>query len=334
MEKDFRHIDDLTVLYLSGQASAEDAAGLRRMLEESEELRRRYRAMREVWFSTASREAAPEFDTEAAWELFKGRVDESHSKRSRRKIYLRFIRYAAVVAVLVAVGLFAYRRGGDSVTDRFANITIEAPLGSRTNFRLPDGSSVWLNAGSTITYSQGFGVVSRDVSISGEGYFDVAHDESLPFVVESGSIRVTVLGTEFNFCDYPDDIEASVSLTRGKVELVSRCGDDYTTVLSPGESVEIDKATGRARKMTLDNTGYSQWTKGNLFFDEAPLEDIARRLERSYCVNITIAGDSLARQRFYGSFMRNTERIEDVLDALASTQGISYTIEGRDITLR
>lgn len=96
---------------------------------------------------------------------------------------------------------------------------MEAPLGSRTKLTLPDGTLVWLNAGSRITYSQGFGVGNRKIELIGEGYFEVKRNEEVPFLVKTNSLLVKVLGTKFNFRDYPDDAEAIVSLSEGKVAL-------------------------------------------------------------------------------------------------------------------
>ena len=128
-------------------------------------------------------------------------------------------RYAAIIAVILAVGCFSYWQGGVNVKDTFADISVEAPLGSRTKLYLPDGTLVWLNAGSRMTYSQGFGVDNRKVELEGEGYFEVQRNEKLPFFVKTKDLQLQVLGTKFNFRDYPEDHEVVVSLLEGKVEL-------------------------------------------------------------------------------------------------------------------
>lgn len=332
-ESALQHLEDLTVKYLSSRATPGEIAELKSIIGSDPASRRRFMQMREVWFSMVSRGQLGHYDTEAAWQRFRARVAASENAgRGRRRLLLRAARYAAAVAVIVMVGIFAYHRGGDSLRQQFADISVEAPLGSRTSVVLPDGTKVWLNAGSTLSYSQGFGVDGRSVNISGEGYFEVARNEALPFVVSSKDLQVRVLGTVFNICDYPDDMEAAVSLKEGSVEFVNMLSDN-TMVMKPGDRVALDKSTGEARMITVSTDNYSQWTQGQLFFDEELLADIARRLERSYCVEIDIASDSLARQRFYGSFVKNSQRIEDILDALAETQGISYVIDNRRITL-
>ena len=146
-------------------------------------------------------------------------VSYTHLKAPRQEFRLSALwRYAAIIAVILAVGCFSYWQGGVNVKDTFADISVEAPLGSRTKLYLPDGTLVWLNAGSRMTYSQGFGVDNRKVELEGEGYFEVQRNEKLPFFVKTKDLQLQVLGTKFNFRDYPEDHEVVVSLLEGKVE--------------------------------------------------------------------------------------------------------------------
>ena len=105
-------------------------------------------------------------------------------------------RYAAIIAVILAVGCFSYWQGGVNVKDTFADISVEAPLGSRTKLYLPDGTLVWLNAGSRMTYSQGFGVDNRMIELEGEGYFEVTKKEGATFIVQTHGYDVVVKGTK------------------------------------------------------------------------------------------------------------------------------------------
>ena len=146
----------------------------------------------EIWFSSVNDEMLAKYDKEAAFAAFRKRV--SNKGTGRR---LGWLKYAAAVAAIVAVGYFSFKSGQSNVESAFGDIVIEAPQGSRTQMTLPDGSKVWLNAGSVISYSQGFGYTVRSVKIVGEGYFEVTHDEQLPFSVESDNVRVKVLGTKY-----------------------------------------------------------------------------------------------------------------------------------------
>ena len=242
-------------------------------------------------------------------------------------------RYAAVVAVIIAVGYLSYWRGEVNVKDTFADISVEAPLGSKTKLYLPDGTLVWLNAGSRMTYSQGFGVDNRKVELEGEGYFEVTRNEKIPFYVKTKDLQLRVLGTKFNFRDYPEDHEVVVSLLEGKVELNNMLKSGKEALLAPDERAILNKSNGLMTVESVAASNASQWTDGYLFFDEELLPDIAKELERSYNVKIHIANDSLNNFRFYGNFVRREQNIQEVLDALASTEKIQYKIEERNITI-
>ena len=291
---------------------------------------------REVWFSAVSREAASKYNKDKAFDTFKNRIGSRKQveKAPRQEFRLSALwRYAAIIAVILAVGCFSYWQGGVNVKDTFADISVEAPLGSRTKLYLPDGTLVWLNAGSRMTYSQGFGVDNRKVELEGEGYFEVQRNEKLPFFVKTKDLQLQVLGTKFNFRDYPEDHEVVVSLLEGKVELSNLLKKEKEAFLAPDERAILNKANGLMTVETVTASNASQWTDGYLFFDEELLPDIVKELERSYNVNIHIANDSLNKFRFYGNFVRREQSIQEVLDALASTEKIQYKIEERNITI-
>jgi len=291
---------------------------------------------REIWFSAVSREAASVYDKDRAFENFRNRVESQKEiqSTSRRGFSLSALwRYAAVVAIIIAVGCISYWQGEVNVKDTFADISVEAPLGSKTKLYLPDGTLVWLNAGSRMTYSQGFGVDNRKVELEGEGYFEVKRNEKIPFFVKTKDLQLQVLGTKFNFRDYPEDHEVVVSLLEGKVGLNNLLREEKEAVLSPDERAVLNKANGLLTVESVTASNASQWTDGYLFFDEELLPDIAKELERSYNVKIHIANDSLKTFRFYGNFVRREQNIQEVLEALASTEKMQYKIEERNITI-
>ena len=196
-----------------------------------------------------------------------------------------------------------------------------------------DGKLVWLNAGSRITYSQGFGVGNRKIELIGEGYFEVKRNEEVPFLVKTNSLLVKVLGTKFNFRDYPDDAEAIVSLSEGKVALNNLLKKEKEAFLLPNERVVLNKKNGRMHVEYSTVSNALQWTNGYLFFDEELLPDVVKELERSYNVKIQIASDTLNTFRFYGNFVHREQNIQEVLEALSATRKIHYIIEGHNITL-
>ena len=336
MEEENKHIDELIANYLTEGLDKNALDELKTWIAASAENQQYFIRQREIWFSAVSREAASVYDKDKAFENFRNRVESQKEiqSTSRRGFSLAAVwRYAAVVAIIIAVGCISYWQGEVNVKDTFADISVEAPLGSKTKLYLPDGTLVWLNAGSRMTYSQGFGVDNRKVELEGEGYFEVKRNEKIPFFVKPKDLQLQVLGTNFNFRDYPEDHEVVVSLLEGKVGLNNLLREEKEAVLSPDERAVLNKANGLLTVESVTASNASQWTDGYLFFDEELLPDIAKELERSYNVKIHIANDSLKTFRFYGNFVRREQNIQEVLEALASTEKMQYKIEERNITI-
>lgn len=330
MEEENKHIDELIANYLTEGLDKNALDELKTWIAASAENQQYFIRQREIWFSAVSREAASVYDKDKAFENFRNRVESQKEiqSTSRRGFSLSALwRYAAVVAIIIAVGCISYWQGEVNVKDTFADISVEAPLGSKTKLYLPDGTLVWLNAGSRMTYSQGFGVDNRKVELEGEGYFEVKRNEKIPFFVKTKDLQLQVLGTKFNFRDYPEDHEVVVSLLEGKVGLNNLLREEKEAVLSPDERAVLNKANGLLTVESVTASNASQWTDGYLFFDEELLPDIAKELERSYNVKIHIANDSLKTFRFYGNFVRREQNIQEVLEALASTEKMQYKIE-------
>ena len=336
MEEENKHIDELIANYLTEDLDKNALDELKTWIAASAENQQYFIRQREIWFSAVSREAASVYDKDKAFENFRNRVESQKEiqSTSRRGFSLSALwRYAAVVAIIIAVGCISYWQGEVNVKDTFADISVEAPLGSKTKLYLPDGTLVWLNAGSRMTYSQGFGVDNRKVELEGEGYFEVKRNEKIPFFVKTKDLQLQVLGTKFNFRDYPEDHEVVVSLLVGKVGLNNLLREEKEAVLSPDERAVLNKAKGLLTVESVTAYKASQWTDGYLFFDEELLPDIAKEQERSYNVKIHIANDSLKTFRFYGNFVRREQNIQEVLEALASTEKMQYKIEERNITI-
>lgn len=285
---------------------------------------------RELWFSALAADDSHTYDVDKAFNRF---VSRTQRKRQGFFRISKILYGAAAVLLLLIASTLSYWWGGYQLRDQFADIIVEAPLGGKTRLILPDSTLVWLNAGSTIKYSQGFGVKDRHLELNGEGYFEVTKNMRLPLDVKTRELNVTVLGTKFNFRNYEEDEEVIVNLLEGKVQLenyVKKMGISY---LSPSEKVTLNKITG---EMTITHAKVSnakEWTNDGLFFDEMPLTDIVKELNRSYNVKIRIADERLARYRFYAFFNRKEQTIYDVLDIIAATNQIEYKADGDSILL-
>ena len=343
-------IYELVATQLSDTLTADESRRLNEWIEASEANREEYNRLVKVWQSTPDVSELSQYDSQKAFALFKNRIHASGEQSTvaesvvaqpkaksigKHRYVISFMRYAAVVAVLVcACSYLFYNIGQRNMEQAFAMIKVEAPQGSTTKMTLPDGTEVWLNAGSRIEYSQGFGVRDRKVKLSGEGYFEVHHNKAMPFIVNSSSLNVQVLGTKFDFRDYPSDHSAMVSLDEGSVAIGLRSSHDgdYQYRLSPDQRAVLEKGSGNLRienRTTTDRL----WTDGTIMLNGRRLADICIDLERSYGVKISIENRTLAKTRFYGVFHRKDQNLDQVLGTLAATGHISYVISGNVVRI-
>lgn len=335
MEERNSHIDELIAAFLSKGLSKEAREELDVWIASSEENRRYFMQQQEIWFSAVQEEERTRYDADRAFETFRKRVAASTAQKQSKKgiDWKKIYKYAAAVLVVGLISFFSYRQGESNLQNALTQVEVEAPLGAQTRLRLPDGTLVVLNAGSRLVYPQDFGVDNREVELSGEGYFEVERNEKLPFHVQTPSLSVRVLATKFNFRDYPNDEEAVVSLLEGKVALDNRLRAEAEMILLPNEQVTLDKAEGCMKKESTKVKNSLGWTSGRLFFDEMPLPEVVKILERSYDVHITFATDSLRNLRFYGSFSRDEQGINEILQALGKTGKVRYKQGNKEITL-
>ena len=278
----------------------------------------------EIWFSALAADDTYPYNAGDAFERFKKRSGIKQHRFMRIPLYWYG---AAVVLLLLCVSVASYRQADRHLKSDFADIVVEAPLGSKSKTTLPDGTMVWLNAGSRIVYSQGFGIDDRNVDLVGEAYFEVIKNKEKAFVVYTKELEVKVLGTKFNFRNYPEDQEVIVDLLEGRLSLDNRLKKMDTQYLAPFEKMVLNKQTGNLRISAAKAEHSKDWTKEKLFFDEDLLFDIAKELERSYNVTIHIPDDTLKAFRFYGSFNRREQNIEEVLKVMSSTGQLKYEIE-------
>ena len=260
-------------------------------------------------------------------------ADQDTSSNRRPHLYKWVAGIAASLLVLFTAAYVSYQKGQKDLATDFSDIFITTPEGSNTSVTLPDGTSVVLNAGSKLSYSQGFGIKDRTVNITGEGYFTVAKDSRKPFTVTSGSMRVKVLGTKFNYRDYPTDGFAEVVLDEGKVNITDFPGQRQGVTLIPHQRAALDKRLGKLTVSNVDPAIRHTWTDGVLSFTGQSLGVIALTLERSYHVTITFADDTKRNLHFYGDFYRDSQSVREVMDALSATGKISYKIKGREIVI-
>lgn len=315
-------LDELIARYINDHGDQEAIKGLTTAAKASDDARGYIRRKLELWFASAPVDES--YDADAAFRRFEAATGVGTEPQSRT-VKMRHFLWAAVAAAVVLLAILpwaGYRYAVDSTRKAMAEMQVEAPAGSSTTVTLPDGTKVWLNAASRITYSQGFGLDDRTLSLSGEACFDVTRNEKLPFIVKTASASLKVLGTKFTYRDYTDDSTMVVDLIRGHVALTgSKTGDNMDML--PGERVTIDKRTGLMSKTSIDTQQSDGWTRGELFFDESTMQQIAKELSRHYGVKVEVAG-ALKSETFYGSFDTRKASLEQVLRTLSETKRMKY----------
>lgn len=210
---------------------------------------------------------------------------------------------------------------------------ISTRLGSKSQVKLPDGSIVWLNSGSKLVYPKEFGKTMREVSLTGEGYFDVVKNKDVPFIINTKSIRIKVLGTIFNVKAYPEDKQTETSLIKGRIEVTIKNRPDDKIILSPNEKLIVENAIVEIAKkqkltevlpavsinklkfITPDSTvAENQWVENKLVFRDETFEELALMMERWYNVKIEIQTASLKSTRMNGNFEKET--VDQAIEAL------------------
>ena len=326
--------DDLILDYLSHDINEEKEKELFAWIAESEANRRYFEQWKEIWESSSVIGEMNNFDSRRGFRKFLMARESIDAYRRRKPRLWGWLPYAAaILAVILSVAGTRIFTVKDIMSDS-RMVSINVPAGAKTELSLPDGTAVWLNANSTISYSSGFGFGNsgeRIVHLDGEGYFEVTEDKTRPFVVRADEMSVTVLGTKFNVRNYANENDIMLSLKEGSVRLDS---GTETVCVQPGERAVLSRASGRITTGKTDNTADIQWKSGIIGFYDETLPDIMKELERQYNVRISISSSSLVNLRFYGTFEKKSHTITDILDMLSSTCKFSYIRDGDSFTLR
>lgn len=188
---------------------------------------------------------------------------------------------------------------------------------------LPDGSTVLLNEGTKLSYASSFGEQAREVTLTGEGYFDVRHDSSKPFKVLTGKITTTVLGTAFNVRAYPGQDEIEVTVTRGRVQVK----DDQRTfgIVTPDQQIAVNTATHDFIQTDLKAETAVAWQSQYLILDNVSLEQAAKTIGEKYSVKIILMNDELKACRISATFL-NGEDLDQVLTVVCGVVHATYTM--------
>lgn len=302
---------DLLYKYFKGNTSIEEEKQILDWVESSDENRKTFQKERMLYDIA----------------LFS---DEKQAAREERKLRILPLmkwtaRIAAIIAIVFAGGLL-FR---DYQYNKSAQLqTIAVPAGQRAQITLADGTKVWLNSQSTLTYATNFGRHERNVQLDGEAYFEVSKNKKIPFFVNTETNKVRVVGTSFNVCAYSGSKEFETTLVEGIVDVYTTEGVKPLTRLVKGEF--FGSYDGKPQKKILPSYDYLRWKEGLYCFDDSPLDCMFSKLEKYYNVKITVNNPELLNYHCTGKF-KEQDGIEHILRVIQKDHKFTYHIsEERD----
>lgn len=198
--------------------------------------------------------------------------------------------------------------------------TVKIAEKEQKQFTLADGSKVWVNGGSTLRFPESFGE-TREVFLTGEAFFDVAHDAEKPFIIHTGKVSTTVLGTAFNIKADPIGHTVAVTVARGKVSVKE--GERLLGILTKNQQVSFNTLTSRAVRSQVDSEVVSAWYRNDLYFDEITFEQAVLRLKERFGVKIDFSNEGLKHCRFSGTILQEQE-LENILNTICAFNQASY----------
>ncbi len=261
------------------------------------------------------------YDTAEAYRKVERRMAGSATQRFQwRRICLVA---ASLLLLLIPTSILSYLYIKQYIEDGRTYLSVEAAPGVVTQFKLPDGSGVWLNAGSTLHYPVRFSGRERKVVLNGEGYFDVESNKEKPFVVSlQEQLEVKAYGTQFNIKSYPDEPMIETTLEEGNIEWICR---DHAVRLHPGEIVCYNRAEKKTTVSKVQVAEKISWINGILIFRRNSLEDVTRTLSRRFNVDIVLHKGKGTYPDFNFRATFTTETITQILDYMKMAAPIRWS---------
>jgi len=270
-------------------------------------------------------------DVDRAYHKVNSRIN---SQPQTTRIITIITRIAAVLTLpLLAFTVWSLFLQDNTSTSELAHneITwheIQSPAGMRSHVVLPDGTDLWLNAESKIKYGIPFTRQNREVELTGEAFLKVVKNENVPFVVHAGTASVKVLGTQFNVKAYTDDELLEIALAEGSIEFAGTTADGKkaAATLIPNDYLAMNKTTGKFHLESKNLNKHISWVKNTIIFDETPMPEVAKTLERWYGVKVIVANPEINKYRFTTTFENESLfRVLELLELSSPAIKIKYT---------
>lgn len=244
-----------------------------------------------------------------------------------KSLYRQYSACAAVLALLISMVSTFFATKWHLQHSDIGYTTINVPVGQRASITLPDGSAVWINSNSSLSYPAAFEAGERRVKLIGEAYFEVAHQNKRPFIVNAPHFETKVLGTKFNICSYPNDSIAKADLIEGSVALYNNDTKEASIILKPGEQAIYN----RNNLLQIDQSCFNANDKksGIFRFDNSNMTEILRQLENYYNVSIVVNNPSILDYEYTGSFIQG-DGVMHILKLLQKIKPFSIHLSEQD----
>jgi ferric-dicitrate binding protein FerR (iron transport regulator) len=308
---DNQKIESLLDRYQKGEASLEEKNLVEKWLEERDNQDSEWKSLndnaKEQWLGSAFNKIQDTLD------LDQPKVVHLPQRSS---IWKRIAAVAAVAALI-----FTIYRQAPSFFNQDRLTTLSVPANQRKLITLPDGSTVWLNAASKLKYSEDFNDKVREVYLSGEAYFDVQHNPEKRFIIHTGKIVTTVLGTAFNIKEDENKHTITVTVTRGKVKVAN--GNKQLGIITPNQQISFNLKTSEAVQNQVNASESIAWQEADLHFEDITFAEAAVKLQQQFNVKINFSNEKLKECRFTGSALDGA-KLENILKVICEFNGAIY----------
>jgi transmembrane sensor len=318
--------DELLASYFSGSLTRTEEKDLEDWKEASEENQTIFRNAEKVWKSLNLLEEMRGYDVFRALSNVHCKTEQFSGKYQKGFLFY-WQRIAAILILpLLIGGAIYFLQGKHNSSKSVVWQTITTPPGVKSHIQLPDGTFVWLNSGTNLSYPSSFSESTRNVKLRGEAFFDVAKDERHPFIVDIGKINIEVIGTKFNAINYEQEGQTEVVLVSGKVKLFEKFENRYHLIseMVPGQQAVYLKEKNSISFKNVDTGKNTSWINGSLIFREDPMDEVVRKLDRWFNVQIQILDPEIRGYVYTATF--ENETIDQILSLIKRTSPIEYTI--------
>ena len=325
MKSNNSNIDDQTLIrFITGEVTQDERIQVERWLQTDSDNQTHFSKLELLWNKSKSVGVFDQIDADKNWDQVRATLGIGESKKAKQVFMLpRLMRYAAAVLLLAAVTVLVFKLTTDQPTEML-RFTAD---NQGTPFVLPDGSEVWLNEGSELVYPEKFGESVRRVQLIGEGFFEVEHDPSHPFIVKSGETEAKVLGTSFNLKGANSTALQELVLVTGKVQFSK---GDSQIILSPGERVVVN-SSGELEKLVNTDLNFMAWKTRALVFENTKMEQVMKDIADLYNISISFEQESFKTCPLTTRF--ENESLESVLQTIKLLFGVEITQNGNAYTI-